>query len=109
MLWFTTPQPTPAPVAEAHQPSCAQLADTPRPHSPLITELMALYCHTRPIGALAGQEQCAEEYRRIARAVIHHIYEGWQQQTDGRGVIDDLLIAPRTPPGRTPAQHHLAH
>ena len=34
---------------------------------------------------------CTEEYRLIARSVIHHILEGWWNQTDGRGTIDDLL------------------
>lgn len=38
--------------------------------------------------------RCAEEYRLIARAVIHHILEGWQNQTGGRGTIDDLLLQP---------------
>ncbi len=95
MFWFNTPQPTPAP-APIHQPACAQLATMPRPRTPLIAEMLALYCHTRPIGALAGQEQSAEDYRMIARSVIHHIVEGWQQQTGGRGTVDDLLLIPRT-------------
>ncbi|MFE4019269.1 hypothetical protein ACFXPZ_17930 [Streptomyces sp. NPDC059101] len=108
MFWFTTPQPT-APADETvRPPACAPLAHTARPHTPLITELLALYCHTRPIGALAGQEQCAEDYRMIARSVIHHLFEGWQQQTHGRGTIDDLLITPRTPPDPPPtAPQHL--
>ncbi|GAB7035987.1 hypothetical protein AB0G35_23925 [Streptomyces sp. NPDC021749] len=97
MLWFTTPNLPVSEPAQPHQPACADLDATARPHTPLIAEMLALYCHTRPIGMLAGQEQSAEEYRLIARSVIHHIYEGWQQQTGGRGCIDDLLLLPRTP------------
>lgn len=97
MFWFTTPNP-PAPApAQPHQSACTDLDTAARPHTPLIAEMLALYRHTRPIGTLAGQEQSAEEYRLIARSVIHHIYEGWQQQTGGRGSIDDLLLLPRTP------------
>ncbi|MFF3277187.1 hypothetical protein ACFYWU_40655 [Streptomyces chrestomyceticus] len=104
MLWFTSSQPAPAP-AQLHRPACEDLATADLPHTPLIAEMLALYCHTRPLATLAGQEQSAEEYRMIARSVIHHLYEGWQQQTGGRGRIDDLLLIPRSdgPATVTPA------
>lgn len=75
--------------------ACDELGAITRPFSPLVGELLALYCHTRPIGALSQTEDCREEYQMTARSVIHHILEGWQNQTGGRGTIDDLLLQPR--------------
>ena len=76
--------------------ACDELGAIARPFSPLIGEMLALYCHTRPIGALSQTEDCRDEYQMTARSIIHHILEGWQNQTDGRGTIDDLLLQPRT-------------
>lgn len=76
--------------------ACDELGAIARPFSPLVRELLALYCHTRPIGALSQTENCRDEYQMTARSIIHHILEGWQNQTDGRGTIDDLLLRPRT-------------
>jgi hypothetical protein len=90
--------PAPAPVV-AVMPgdyrACDELGAITRPFSPLVGELLALYCHTRPIGALFQTEDCRDEYQMTARSVIHHILEGWQNQTGGRGTIDDLLLQPR--------------
>lgn len=99
--------------------ACDELGAITRPFSPLVGELLALYCHTRPIGALSQTEDCRDEYQMTARSIIHHILEGWQNQTDGRGTIDDLLLTPResrttgTPTTRTaehsaPGEHRLA-
>ncbi|MFE4873474.1 hypothetical protein [Streptomyces sp. NPDC056682] len=66
-----------------------------------MAELMAIYCHTRPIGALSQSERCVSEYQMTARSIITHLLEGWANQTDGQGTIDDLLLAPRNL--RTPA------
>lgn len=96
-----------APTAPSTVRACGELDSLPLPFSPLIAEMMALYCHTRPIGALSQSEQCAEEYRLVARSVIHHILEGWQNQTDGRGTIDDLLLERRAP--RVPAAAPYGH
>ncbi|MFD5064814.1 hypothetical protein [Streptomyces sp. NPDC058394] len=82
--------------------ACDELGAIARPFSPLIGEMLALYCHTRPIGALSQTEDCRDEYQMTARSIIHHILEGWQNQTDGRGTIDDLLLQPRT----TRLSHH---
>ncbi|MFB8441232.1 hypothetical protein ACFC7A_19520 [Streptomyces niveus] len=99
---FRKTAPAPAPTAAPRiARACGELDSLPLAFSPLIAEMMALYCHTRPIGALSQSEQCAEEYRLVARSVVHHILEGWQNQTDGHGTIDDLLLEPRRP--RTPA------
>ncbi|WP_330481448.1 hypothetical protein [Streptomyces sp. NBC_00724] len=76
--------------------ACDELGAIARPFSPLIGEMLALYCHTRPIGALSQTEDCRDEYQMTARSIIHHILEGWQNQTDGHGTIDDLLLQPRT-------------
>ncbi|MDQ0847642.1 hypothetical protein [Streptomyces sp. V1I6] len=70
--------------------ACDELGAITRPFSPLVGELLALYCHTRPIGALSQTEDCRDEYQMTARSIIHHILEGWRNQTDGRGTIDDL-------------------
>jgi hypothetical protein len=94
----STPAPTPAPV-DAHRP-CDELGAIATPFSPLIGELLALYCHTRPLGALSQDESCPQEYQLIARSVIHHVIEGWQNQTGGRGTIEDLLLQPRRAPVR---------
>ncbi|MEU4498117.1 hypothetical protein AB0F96_32980 [Streptomyces sp. NPDC023998] len=75
--------------------ACDELGAITRPFSPLVGELLALYCHTRPIGALSQTEDCRDEYQMTARSIIHHILEGWQNQTGGRGTIDDLLLQPR--------------
>lgn len=102
---------TASPAAPPAVRACNDLDSLPLPFSPLIAEMMALYCHTRPIGALSQSEQCTEEYRMIARSVVHHILEGWQNQTDGRGTIDDLLLqprAPRMPAAPQPRQDHAA-
>ncbi|MFE7111169.1 hypothetical protein ACFU98_32365 [Streptomyces sp. NPDC057575] len=101
-------RPTLAP--EAHQReyrACDAALSTARPISPLVREMMALYCHTRTIGALSQDEDYCDEYRMTARSIIHHILEGWQNQTDGRGTIDDPLLQPRSP--HLFAGHNAAH
>lgn len=90
--------------------ACDELGAITRPFSPLVGELLALYCHTRPIGALSQTEDCRDEYQMTARSIIHHILEGWQNQTGGRGTIDDLLLQPRHSrttgsPATQPAEH----
>jgi hypothetical protein len=76
--------------------ACDDLGAITQPFSPLVGELLALYCHTRPLGTLSQNEDCRDEYQMTARSIIHHILEGWQNQTDGRGTIDDLLLQPRS-------------
>ncbi|MET7714855.1 hypothetical protein [Streptomyces sp. NPDC005407] len=106
-----------APAAAATQGdyrACDELGAITRPFSPLVGELLALYCHTRPIGALSQTENCRGEYQMTARSIIHHILEGWQNQTDGRGTIDDLLIQPRqsrqpAPPTIPPRRNTVLH
>lgn len=99
---FRKPAPaTAAPAATGQAaygtaPACTDLNAMPRLFSPLIAEMMALYCHTRQIGALSQDEHCPDEYQLAARSIIHHILEGWQNQTDGLGSIDQLLLEPRT-------------
>lgn len=91
----TTPAPTaPVPVQDGTSRACSALDALPLPYSDLIAEMMAIYCHTRPIGALSQDTVCPEEYRLVARSVIHHILEGWQNQTRGQGTINDLLLEP---------------
>ncbi|MBD0742989.1 hypothetical protein BG418_01350 [Streptomyces sp. CBMA152] len=80
---------------------CDALLARPKVYSPLLAELMAIYCHTRPIGALSQSEHCVNEYQMTARSIISHLLEGWQNQTRGQGTIDDLLLVPRN--SRTPA------
>lgn len=89
----STAAPAPFP-AGTHRP-CDELGAIAQPFSPLVGELLALYCHTRPLGALSQDESCVQEYQLIARSVIHHILEGWQNQTGGRGTIEDLLLQRR--------------
>jgi hypothetical protein len=88
----------PAPTAPAHDATtsraCSALDAMPLPYSDLIGEMMAIYCHTRPIGALSQDINCPEEYRMVASSIIHHILEGWWNQTDGQGTINDLLLEP---------------
>ncbi|MER6610789.1 hypothetical protein ABT282_34065 [Streptomyces sp. NPDC000927] len=76
--------------------ACDEASLIARPFSPLVGEMVALYCHARTIGALSQDEDCCDEYRMTARAIIHHILVGWENQTAGRGTIDDLLLQPRT-------------
>ncbi|MCX5317953.1 hypothetical protein [Streptomyces sp. NBC_00154] len=101
MLFFSrfSQEPSDAQSAEGlpgEYRACDELGAIARPFSPLIGEMLALYCHTRPIGALSQTEDCRDEYQMTARSIIHHILEGWQNQTAGRGTIDDLLLQPRT-------------
>lgn len=95
-----TTQP-PAPAAVPTPPCvpssyCDDLNAMPRLFSPLIAEMMAAYCHTRHLAGIAQDELCTSEYQLIARSVVHHVLEGWQHQTGGRGTIDDLLLQPRS-------------
>ncbi|MEV6654801.1 hypothetical protein [Streptomyces sp. NPDC051219] len=90
----------PAPSQASPYRSCDELGAVAEPFSPLVGELLALYCHTRPLGALSQDEKCPQEYQLIARSVIHHIIEGWQNQTGGRGTIEDLLLEPKGAPVR---------
>ncbi|MFF3159327.1 hypothetical protein [Streptomyces sp. NPDC057910] len=104
----TTPAAVPLPVCVPAE--CDALRAIPELHSPLIAELMAIYCHTRPIGALSQSERCVNEYQMTARSIITHLLEGWANQTDGQGTIDDLLLAPRN--SRTtpiPSTRHAEH
>ncbi|WP_329127280.1 hypothetical protein [Streptomyces sp. NBC_01465] len=63
----------------------------------MIAEFMAVFCHTRMLAGLSQRQRCTEEYRLMARSVIHHVLEGWKHQTDGTGTIDDLLLEPVLP------------
>ncbi|WP_328335754.1 MULTISPECIES: hypothetical protein [unclassified Streptomyces] len=92
---FRKSPPPPAAPAPVDYRACDDLGALTRPFSPLIGEMLAVYCHTRPLGALSQSEKCLEEYRMTARQIIHHLLEGWQNQTDDLGTIDDLLIHPR--------------
>ncbi|MER6075684.1 hypothetical protein ABT187_44395 [Streptomyces sp. NPDC001817] len=84
----------PAPRPE-HGGACDDMQPLPQLFSPLITEMMATYCHTKHLASLAQKERSAAEYQLVARSIVQHVLEGWQNQTDGRGTIDDLLLAPR--------------
>ncbi|MFI6689071.1 glycosyltransferase [Streptomyces sp. NPDC050485] len=83
------------PLPACMLPECDALQALPDLYSPLIAELMAIYCHTRPLGALSQKERCVNEFQMTARSIINHLLEGWATQTDGQGTIDDLLLAPR--------------
>ncbi|MFD9630338.1 hypothetical protein [Streptomyces violascens] len=83
------------PLPVCMPPECDVLQAIPDLHSPLLAELMAIYCHTRPIGALSQSERCVNEYQMTARSIITHLLEGWANQTDGQGTMDDLLLTPR--------------
>ena len=83
------------PLPACIPPKCDALQAIPDLYSPLIAELMAIYCHTRPIGALSQSERCVNEFQMTARSIINHLLEGWSHQTDGQGTINDLLLAPR--------------
>ncbi|MEV6726232.1 hypothetical protein AB0M94_35485 [Streptomyces xanthochromogenes] len=95
------------PLPACIPPECDALQAIPDLYSPLLAELMAIYCHTRPIGALSQSEHCVNEYQMTARSIINHLLEGWANQTDGQGTIDDLLLAPRN--SRTSAVPSTTH
>lgn len=87
-----------APAAHPAPPEyrrCGEARAIARQFSPLISEMLALYCHTRPIGALSQSGNCPDEYRVTARQIIQRLLEGWINQTWGHGTIDDLLPEPR--------------
>ncbi|MFF7764184.1 hypothetical protein [Streptomyces griseorubiginosus] len=87
---------TPAPAHEADFTSaCADMRPLPELFSPLIAEMMAAYCHTKHLAGLAQDERCPAEYQLVARSIVQHVLEGWQNQTGGRGTIEDLLLGPR--------------
>ncbi|WP_329583532.1 hypothetical protein [Streptomyces sp. NBC_01361] len=71
--------------------ACDELGDITEPFSPLVGELLALYCHTRPITELSRSERCPEEYQLLARQVIQRLLDGWTAQSRGAGTLDDLL------------------
>ncbi|MGX1025393.1 hypothetical protein RKD37_000170 [Streptomyces ambofaciens] len=88
--------------------ACADMKPLPELFSPLIAEMMATYCHTKHLAGLAQDERCAAEYQLVARSIVHHVLEGWQNQTDGRGTIDDLLIEMRPSRGAAIPSPHAA-
>lgn len=108
---FRCSKPAPALVPTPQPRACDELGALAEPFSPLIGELLALYSHTRPIGLLSQQEDCCDEYQLVARSLIHHILEGWQNQTEGRGTIEDLLLQRRhtVARDRTPAPDGLSY
>ncbi|MFI5688391.1 hypothetical protein [Streptomyces sp. NPDC051636] len=78
----------------------------PKLFSLLIAEMMATYCHTKNLAGLAQYERCPAEYQLVARSIVQHVLEGWQNQTGGRGTIEDLLLGPWTSrPTVVPAPH----
>ncbi|WP_331736733.1 hypothetical protein OG426_55260 (plasmid) [Streptomyces canus] len=95
--------PAPAPDFPA---ACADMRPLPKLFSPLIAEMMAAYCHTKHLAGLAQDEHCPAEYQLVARSIVQHVLEGWQNQTGGRGTIEDLLLGPWTSrPTAPPASH----
>jgi hypothetical protein len=91
------PAPASAPTA------CGGLKPLPEPHSPLVAEMMNLYGHSRHLAGLSKAERCPAEYLLVARSVVQHIAEGWQNQTDGCGTIEDLLLrSSASPPSGRP-------
>ncbi|MER6734654.1 hypothetical protein [Streptomyces puniciscabiei] len=98
--------PDPKPLPDCVPAACADMRPLPQLFSPLIAEMMATYCHTKHLAGLAQDEQCAAEYQLVARSIVQHVLEGWQNQTGGRGTIDDLLIGPfQTRRAGVPAPH----
>ncbi|WP_316782805.1 hypothetical protein [Streptomyces sasae] len=94
----------PAPADRAA--ACADLEPLPELFSPLITEMMAAFCHTKHLAGLAQMERCPGEYQLVARSIVQHVLEGWQNQTGGRGTVEDLLLTPLVPrPAPVPAPH----
>lgn len=85
---------TAVPAPSCVPAACQDLEALPRLFSPLVTEMMATFYHTRQLAALSQSERSAA-YQMAARSVTHHVLEGWQHQTGGRGTIDDLLLQPR--------------
>lgn len=85
------PPATPAPDVPA---ACADMRPLPKLFSPLIAEMMATYCHTKHLAGLAQDERCPAEYQLVARSIVQHVLEGWQNQTGGLGTIEDLLLGP---------------
>ncbi|MFI6658168.1 hypothetical protein ACIBL8_21895 [Streptomyces sp. NPDC050523] len=100
--------PAPRPVPDCVPAACADMRPMPRLFSPLIAEMMATYCHTKHLAGLAQDERCAAEYQLVARSIVQHVLEGWQNQTGGRGTIEDLLLGPRPSHAAVVPQPHAA-
>lgn len=77
---------------------CDELGTIAEPFSPMIAEMLALFCHTRPLKALTQVEQCPQEYQLLARQIIQQLLNGWVAQSGGRGSIDDLIARPTPAP-----------
>jgi hypothetical protein len=88
--------PEPGPVPDCVPAACNDLKPFPKLFSPLVAEMMAVYCHTKHLAGLAQDERCTAEYQLVARSIVQHVLEGWQNQTSGRGTIDDLLLQSRS-------------
>lgn len=80
----------PPPAIRPTRHVCAPFVDTVPLPSPLLTELIALRMHTRHLGWLSSREKCPDQYRRLARAVLRDVLDGWRAQTDGDGSLEDL-------------------
>jgi hypothetical protein len=59
--------------------------------SPLLDELLAIGAQTRHLRFLSSTEHNPEQYQLMARAAVQDLLEGWYEQTDGTGRLDDLL------------------
>ncbi|MEU5109658.1 hypothetical protein AB0H07_46750 [Streptomyces sp. NPDC021354] len=109
-LFAKRPVLKPAPAAAPH--ACEGLDGAVLPFSPLITELIAMNAHTRHLSWLAQREQCPDEFRTAAHALLSELLQAWKHQTGGCGSIDDLLHDPRplhslgVPAPRNPAAPH---
>ncbi|MFJ9855325.1 hypothetical protein [Streptomyces sp. NPDC101150] len=76
---------------DQHNATCADVVGVPLPLGPLVTEMIALHTHTRHLSWLSERENCPDEYRLLARSIVHQVLAGWHHQTGGRGTIEDLL------------------
>lgn len=85
------------PLALPEYRPCDEAQAVTRPFSPLIGEMLALYCHTRPIGAVPQSETCPEEYCVTARQVIQHILEAYCR--DGR-MVGYAVLGPESKASR---------
>ncbi|HBF84945.1 MAG TPA: hypothetical protein DD420_34965 [Streptomyces sp.] len=79
---------------------CQEVEAITAPFSPLIGELLALYCHGRLLSVLAGNDNSPQEFRLLARQIIQQLLDAWLLQKPG-GTVEDLVLGlrPRDPDG----------
>ncbi|MEV3999074.1 hypothetical protein ACFYPK_28050 [Streptomyces halstedii] len=86
--------------------ACEELDAVTVQFSPLVGELLALYCHARLLQAVSEDDRCPQEYQLLAHRIIQQLFKAWVVQNPA-GTMEDLIAGP--PPYRSAGNGPEAH